>query len=163
MSATDDLLRNAEAYAASFDKGELPLEPARRLAILACMDSRMDLFGMLGLAEGDAHMLRNAGGLVTDDAIRSLAISQRSMGTREIMLIHHTNCGMLDYDDATFKREIFDETGHEPTWVPESFPDAYEDVRTSMERIKATPFIPYRDNVRGFVYDVTTGKLREVA
>jgi carbonic anhydrase len=162
MSAIDELLASAAAYAAAFDKGDLPLVPARKLAILACMDSRMDLFGLLGLQEGDAHMLRNAGGLVTDDAIRSLAISQRAMGTREIMLIHHTNCGMLDYDDEQFKRAIFEETGAEPAWAPESFPDAYEDVRTSVARIKATPFIPYRDNVRGFVYEVETGTLREV-
>jgi carbonic anhydrase len=162
VSFTDELLGNAQAYAEGFDKGDLPLAPARRLAILACMDSRMDLFGLLGLQEGDAHMLRNAGGLVTDDAIRSLAISQRAMGTREIMLIHHTECGMLDYDDDAFKDAILAETGARPTWAPESFPDAYEDVRTSVARIKATPFIPHRDSVRGFVYDVKTGELREV-
>jgi carbonic anhydrase len=163
MSAIDDLLPNAAAYATAFDQGDLPLAPARRLAILACMDSRMDLFGLLGLREGDAHMLRNAGGLVTDDAIRSLAISQRAMGTRAIMLIHHTNCGMLNYDDEAFKRSIFEETGVMPDWVPESFPDAYEDVRASVARIRATPFIPHRDEVRGFVYEVETGRLREVA
>jgi carbonic anhydrase len=162
LSSTDELLRNAEGYARAFDKGDLPLTPARRLAILACMDSRMDLFGLLGLKEGDAHMLRNAGGLVTDDAIRSLAISQRSMGTREIMLIHHTDCGMLNYDDEAFKRAILEETGSRPGWPPESFPDAYEDVRQSVARIRATPFIPHRDSVRGFVYDVRTGELREV-
>jgi carbonic anhydrase len=162
LTATDEFLRNAQEYAKAFDKGDLPLAPARRVAILACMDSRMDLFGMLGLREGDAHMLRNAGGLVTDDAIRSLAISQRAMGTREIMLIHHTDCGMLDYDDDAFKRSLLEETGALPTWAPESFPDAYEDVRQSVDRIKATPFIPHRDNVRGFVYEVETGMLREV-
>jgi carbonic anhydrase len=162
MSAIDKLLGSAVDYAASFDRGDLPRTPARRLAILACMDSRLDLFALLGLAEGDAHMLRNAGGLVTDDAIRSLAISQRAMGTREIMLIHHTDCGMLDYDDDAFKRSILEETGVMPAWVPESFPDAYEDVRTSLARLKATPFIPHRDSVRGFVYHVESGELREV-
>ena len=159
MTVTDQLLENNEKYAANFD-GPLPLPPSKHIAILACMDSRMDLFGLLGLKEGDAHMLRNAGGLVTDDAIRSLAISQRSMGTREIMLIHH--CGMLNYDDEAFKRAILEETGSRPGWPPESFPDAYEDVRQSVARIKATPFIPHRDSVRGFVYDVRTGELREV-
>ena len=160
MSAIDKLLGSAVDYAASFDRGDLPRTPARRLAILACMDSRLDLFALLGLAEGDAQMLRNAGGLVTDDAIRSLAISQRAMGTREIMLIHHTDCGMLDYDDDAFKRSILEETGVMPAWS-ESFPDAYEDVRTSA-RLKATPFIPHRDSVRGFVYHVESGELREV-
>ena len=162
MSAIDKLLGSAVDYAASFDKGGLPRTPARRLAILACMDSRLDLFALLGLAEGDAHMLRNAGGLVTDDAIRSLAISQRAMGTREIMLIHHTDCGMLDYDDDAFKRSIVEETGVMPPWAPESFPDAYEDVRVSVARIRASPFIPHRDEVRGFVYEVESGALREV-
>jgi carbonic anhydrase len=161
-SATDRLVRNARVYAESFDNGDLALAPALKLTVLACMDSRLDLFALLGLKEGDAHMLRNAGGAVTDDAIRSLAVSQRMLGTEEIVLIHHTNCGMHAFDDEAFKREIFEETGVEPQWRTESFPDVDEDVRRSLARIKASPFIPHRDRVRGFVYEVETGILREV-
>ena len=163
MSSTDDLLANARAYAASFDKGEVPLRPARKVAVLACMDSRMDLVGLLGLELGDAHMIRNAGGVVTDDAIRSLAISQRMLGTREIVLLHHTDCGMLTFSDDEFKRSLLDETGIKPAWAVEAFDDLDEDVRQSLARIQASPFIPHKDSVRGFVYDVHTGELREIS
>jgi carbonic anhydrase len=163
MSATDDLLQNARAYAASFDKGEVPLLPVRKVAVLACMDSRMDLVGLLGLELGDAHMIRNAGGVVTDDAIRSLAISQRMLGTREIVLLHHTDCGMLTFSDDEFKRSLLDETGIKPAWAVEAFDDLDEDVRQSLARIQASPFIPHKHSVRGFVYDVHTGAVREVS
>jgi carbonic anhydrase len=163
MSATDDLLQNAGEYAASFDKDDLPAPPARKVAVLACMDSRMDLVGLLGLDLGDAHMIRNAGGVVTDDAIRSLAISQRLLGTQEIVLLHHTDCGMLTFSDDDFKRSIQEDTGIKPTWAVEAFPDLDEDVRQSIARIQASPFIPNKDSVRGFVYDVHTGAVREVS
>jgi len=163
MSTTDELLRNAEAYAASFDKGDLPLPPGRKVAVLACMDARLNPYGLLGLQEGDAHVIRNAGGVVTDDEIRSLAISQRLLGTEEIILIHHTDCGMLTFTDDEFKRSVQDETGIKPEWAAEAFPDLDEDVRQSIARIKASPFIPRKGSVRGFVYEVETGRLREVA
>jgi carbonic anhydrase len=162
MSTTDELLQNAEAYAASFDKGDLPLPPARKVAVLACMDARLNPYGVLGLQEGDAHVIRNAGGVVTDDEIRSLAISQRLLGTEEIILIHHTDCGMLTFTDDAFKRSIQDEIGIKPEWAAEAFGDLEEDVRQSVARIKASPFIPRKDSVRGFVYEVETGRLREV-
>ena len=162
MSVTDELLRNAEAYQAGFDKGELPLPPARKVAVLACMDARLNPYGLLGLSEGDAHVIRNAGGVVTDDEIRSLAISQRLLGTEEIVLIHHTDCGMLTFTDDEFKRGVQDEVGIKPEWAPEAFSDLDEDVRQSIARIEASPFIPRKDSVRGFVYDVHTGALREV-
>jgi carbonic anhydrase len=161
MSTTDELLANAETYAASFDKGDLPLPPARKVAVLACMDARLNPYGLLGLQEGDAHVIRNAGGVVTDDEIRSLAISQRLLGTEEIVLIHHTDCGMLTFTDDEFKRSIQQDVGIKPEWAAEAFPDLDEDVRQSIARIKSSPFIP-RKNVRGFVYDVHTGALREV-
>jgi carbonic anhydrase len=163
MSVTDELVGNASDYAERFDKGELPLPPGRKVAVLACMDARLNPYGLLGLSEGDAHVIRNAGGVVTDDEIRSLSISQRLLGTEEIILIHHTDCGMLTFTDDEFKRSIQDETGIKPEWAPESFPDLDEDVRQSIARIKASPFVPRKDAVRGFVYDVTTGKLREVS
>jgi carbonic anhydrase len=162
MSVTDELLANNAAYAASFDKGDLPLPPGRRTAVVACMDARLNVYGALGLKEGDAHVIRNAGGVVTDDQIRSLAISQRLLGTEEIILIHHTDCGMQTFTDDEFKRGIQDEVGIKPAWSAESFGDIDEDVRQSIARITASPFIPHRDQVRGFVYDVTTGRLREV-
>ena len=162
MSVTDELLENNAAYAASFDKGDLPLPPGRKVAVLACMDARLNPYGVLGLQEGDAHVIRNAGGVVTDDEIRSLAISQRLLGTEEIILIHHTDCGMLTFTDDEFKRSIQDEVGIKPEWAAESFADLDEDVRQSIARIKASPFIPRKDSIRGFVYDVATGKLREV-
>ena len=163
MSATDDLLRNAERYAADFAKGDLPLPPAKKVAIVACMDARLMPGRLLGLEEGDAHVIRNAGGVITDDEIRSLAISQRLLGTEEIILIHHTDCGMLTFNDDEFKRSIQDETGIKPEWAPEAFPDPDEDVRQSAARVKASPFIPRKDTVRGFVYEVETGRLREVS
>ena len=162
MSVTDDLIANSAAYAASFDKGGLPMPPGKQVAVLACMDARLNPYGILGLQEGDAHVIRNAGGVVTDDEIRSLAISQRLLGTKEIILIHHTDCGMLTFTDDAFKRQIQDDTGIKPEWAAESFTDLDEDVRQSIARIKASPFIPNKDSVRGFVYDVETGKLREV-
>ena len=162
MSSTDDVLGNAEQYASSFDKGDLPLPPARKLAVVACMDARLIPTKVLGLEEGDAHVIRNAGGVVTDDAIRSLSISQRLLGTEEIVLIHHTDCGMLTFTDDEFRRSVQDDTGVKPSWAAEAFPDLDEDVRQSIARIQASPFIP-RKNVRGFVYDVETGGLREVS
>jgi carbonic anhydrase len=162
MSATDELLRNAEAYAASFDKGDLPLPPAKKVAVLACMDARVNPYAILGLQEGDAHIIRNAGGVVTDDEIRSLSISQRLLGTEEIILIHHTDCGMLTFTDDEFKRSLQEDVGIEPEWAVETFADLDENVRQSIARIKASPFIPRRDSVRGFVYEVETGRLREV-
>jgi carbonic anhydrase len=163
MSVTDELLRNAEDYAAGFDKGDLPLPPAKQVAIVACMDARLDPQAVLGLTEGDAHVIRNAGGVVTDDEIRSLAISQRLLGTKEIILIHHTDCGMLTFHDDDFRRQIQDDTGIKPEWAAEAFPDLDEDVRQSIARIEASPFVPVKDSIRGFVYEVETGKLREVS
>ncbi|ETK32247.1 carbonic anhydrase [Microbispora corallina] len=162
MSVTDRLIAAAEQYAAGFDKGHLPLPPAAGVAILACMDARLNPYGLLGLSEGDAHIIRNAGGVVTADARRSLAISQRLLGTREIVLIHHTDCGMLTFTDDGFKRDIEAEVGIRPDWAAEAFPDLDEDVVQSLNRIKADPFIPHKDAVRGFVYEVETGRLREV-
>ena len=162
MSVTDDLLANNERYAAGF-KGLLPLPPSAHLAVVACMDARLNVYGILGLREGEAHVIRNAGGVITDDEIRSLAISQRLLGTTEIILIHHTDCGMLTFTDDGFKRAIQDETGIKPEWAAEAFTDLDEDVRQSTARIKASPFIPHKDAVRGFVFDVATGKLNEVS
>jgi carbonic anhydrase len=162
MSVTDELIANNEAYAAQFDKGELPIPPARKVAVVACMDARLNPYGILGLSEGDAHIIRNAGGVVTDDEIRSLAISQRLLGTEEIILIHHTDCGMLTFSDDEFRRSIQQETGIKPGWAAEAFDDLDEDVRQSIARIQASPFIPRKDSVRGFVYEVETGRLREV-
>ncbi|GAA4442138.1 beta-class carbonic anhydrase [Phytohabitans houttuyneae] len=162
MTVTDELLANAERYAQSFDKGDLPLPPARGVAVLACMDARLNPYGLLGLTEGDAHVIRNAGGVVTADERRSLAISQRLLGTTEIILIHHTDCGMLTFTDDGFKASIEAETGLKPDWSAEAFGDLEEDVRQSIRRIQADPFIPHKDKVRGFVYDVRTGKLTEV-
>jgi carbonic anhydrase len=147
----------------SFDKGDLPLPPAAKTAIVACMDARLNVYGALGLTEGDAHVIRNAGGVVTDDAIRSLAISQRLLGTQEIILIHHTDCGMLTFTDDDFKRSVEEDTGIRPEWAAEAFSDLDADVRQSIARIKASPFIPHKDAIRGFVYEVETGRLREVS
>jgi carbonic anhydrase len=162
MSSTDDLLANNESYAASFDKADLPTPPAKKVAVVACMDARLNVYGALGLSEGDAHVIRNAGGVVTDDAIRSLAISQRLLGTEEIVLIHHTGCGMLTFTDDEFLGSIEQETGIKPEWAAESFADLEGDVRQSIARVKASPFLPHNDAVRGFVYEVETGRLREV-
>ena len=161
MSVTDQLLENNEKYAAGFT-GPLPLPPAKHVAVLACMDARLDVHDLLGLDEGDAHVIRNAGGVATDDAIRSLAISQRLLGTREIVLIHHTDCGMLTFTDDEFKAQIEADTGLRPGWAPESFRDPAADVRQSLARIAASPFIPHKDSVRGFVYSVTDGVLTEI-
>lgn len=161
MSVTDELLANNEAYAAAFS-GPLPLPPAKHLAVVACMDARLDVYAILGLKEGESHVIRNAGGVITDDEIRSLAISQRLLGTTEIILIHHTDCGMLTFTDDEFTKSIQDELGIKPEWAAEAFPDLDEDVRQSIARIKASPFIPHKDAVRGFVFDVATGRLNEV-
>jgi len=162
MSVIDEFLRNAERYAEGFTKAELPLPPARRVAIVACMDARLNPYGLLGLTEGDAHVIRNAGGVVTDDEIRSLSISQRLLGTEEIMLIHHTDCGMLTFTDDDFRRRIQKETGIKPEWAAEAFDDLEADVRQSIARIKASPFIPKKESIRGFIYDVRTGRIHEV-
>jgi carbonic anhydrase len=161
MTITDEFLTNNTAYAASF-AGPLPLPPSKGVAVVACMDARMNVYGILGLADGEAHVIRNAGGVVTADEIRSLAISQRLLGTREIILIHHTDCGMLTFTDDGFKEAIADETGLKPEWAAEAFDDVEEDVRRSIRRITSSPFIPHRDQVRGFVFDVATGELNEV-
>ncbi len=163
MSSTDEFLANNESYVAAFDKRDLPLPPAKKVAVIACMDARLNVYGMLGLTEGDAHVIRNAGGVVTDDEVRSLAISQRLLGTEEIILIHHTDCGMLTFTDDEFKAAIEKDTGVKPAWAAEAFPDLDADVRQSIARIKASPFIPHTDSVRGFVYEVETGRLREVS
>ena len=160
MSVTDEYLHNNAAYAERFS-GPLPLPPARHAAVVACMDARLNVYAILGLAEGEAHVIRNAGGVVTDDEIRSLAISQRLLRTTEIILIHHTDCGMLTFTDDQFKRAIQDETGIKPEWAAEAFTDLDEDVRQSIARIKASPFIPHK-SIRGFVFDVASGKLNEV-
>ena len=162
MSVTDELLANNDAYVAGFDKGDLPLPPGKKVAIVACMDARLNVYGALGLSEGDAHVIRNAGGVVTDDEIRSIAISQRLLGTEEIILIHHTDCGMLTFTDDEFKASVQDETGIKPEWAAEAFSDLETDVRQSIARIKASPFIPRKESVRGFIYEVETGRLREV-
>ena len=162
MSATDDLLRNNEDYASRFDKADLPMPPGKKVAVVACMDARLIPTRVLGLNEGDAHVVRNAGGVVTDDTIRSLAISQRLLGTEEIILIHHTDCGMLTFTDDDFRNAIQEDTGIKPEWAAEAFSDLEGDVRQSIARIKASPFLPNKDSVRGFVYEVETGRLREV-
>jgi carbonic anhydrase len=162
MSKTDEFLANNQRYAETF-AGQLPMPPSAGVAVIACMDARLNVYGMCGLNEGEAHVIRNAGGVVTDDEIRSLAISQRLLGTSEIILIHHTDCGMLTFTDDAFKAAIEQETGIKPAWSPEAFSDLDADVRQSIRRIKASPFIPHTDSVRGFVFDVATGKLREVS
>jgi carbonic anhydrase len=163
MSQTDQLVANTESYAGGFEKGDLPLPPGRRVAILACMDARLNPYGLLGLSEGDAHVIRNAGGVVSDDAIRSLAISQNLLGTEEIVLIHHTDCGMLTFSDEEFAERLEAETGQRPEWTAHAFADLEDDVREGIATIKSSPFIPRTDSVRGFVYDVEKGSLREVA
>ncbi len=162
MSSTDTFVTNSEQYAATFDKADLPLPPASRAAVVACMDARLSPYAILGLAEGDAHVIRNAGGVVTDDVIRSLTISQRLLGTNEIVLIHHTDCGMLTFHDDDVKAQIEADTGIRPSFALEAFPDLEGDVRQSIARIKASPFIPHKDSVRGFIYEVETGRLVEV-
>lgn len=162
MTVTDDLLVAAEDYSASFAHADLPMPPARQVAVLACMDARLNVYGLLGLSEGEAHVIRNAGGVVTQDALRSLAISQRLLGTREIVLIHHTDCGMLTFTDDDFRAQIEADTGIRPAWAAEAFADPAADVRQSLRRIAAATELPLTDRVRGFVYSVTEGSLREV-
>jgi len=162
VSSTDTYFANAERYAAGFDKGSLPMPPAKHSAVVACMDARLNPYGVLGLSEGDSHVIRNAGGVVTDDVIRSLTISQRLLGTNEIILIHHTDCGMLTFRDDDLKAQIEADTGIRPSFALEAFGDLDADVRQSIARVKASPFIPNKDSVRGFVYEVETGRLREV-
>jgi carbonic anhydrase len=161
MSVTDDLLANNARYAETFT-GPLPMPPGKHVAVVACMDARLDVYRLLGLREGEAHVIRNAGGVVTEDEIRSLAISQRLLGTTEIIVIHHTDCGMLTFTDDAFKADILAETGLKPAWAAEAFDDVEADVRQTVARIKANPFVPHADSVRGFVFDVATGKLNEV-
>lgn len=163
ITATDELLANAREYEAGFDQGDPPLPPGRKVAVLACMDARLNPYGLLGLREGDAHVIRNAGGVVDEDAIRSLAISQNLLGTEEIVLVHHTDCGMLTFSDEDFARQLERETGQRPQWHAHAFADLEGDVRTGIEKIKASPFVPRTDRVRGFVYEVETGALREVS
>jgi carbonic anhydrase len=163
MTVTDELVANARRYASTFSLGGLPLPPAKGVAVVACMDARLNIYGLLGLQEGDAHVIRNAGGVVTPDELRSLAISQRLLGTTEIILIHHTDCGMLTFTDEEFRSQIHADTGIRPTWAAEAFVDLDEDVRQNIARIKADPFIPTKDSIRGFVYDVHDGSLREVS
>lgn len=161
MSATDEFLINNQAYAIRFDSGHLPTPPRKKVTVVTCMDSRMDIFAILGLSNGEAHIIRNAGGVVTDDVIRSLAISQRKLFTREIIVINHTQCGMLTFTDDEFRENLRQETGMKPPWSPESFSDLDAEVRNSLNRIRNSAFIQHK-NARGFVYDVDTGRLREV-
>jgi carbonic anhydrase len=163
MSATDQLLENNKRFADGFDAGGLTAPPAKKVAVVACMDARLNPFPILGLELGDAHVIRNAGGVITDDAIRSLAISQHLLGTEELLLIHHTECGMLSFSDDELKGKLKEATGEEPSWSPGAFSDIDQDVRDSIRRVIDSPFIPNKDSVRGFVYDVKTGELREVS
>lgn len=162
MSATDEFVAANRRYAEQFTKGDKPMPPAKRVAVVACMDARIETGRLLGLEEGDAHVIRNAGGVVTDDVIRSLAISQRLLGTTEIVLIHHTDCGMVTFKDDALKAQIEADTGLRPPFALEAFADPADDIRQSVRRIKSSPFVPHRDKVRGFVYDVVTGRLNEV-
>jgi carbonic anhydrase len=163
MTVTDTLVENSKRYQEGFDKGELPLPPGKKIAVLACMDARLSPYGLLGLEEGDAHVIRNAGGVVDDDAIRSLSISQNLLGTEEIVLVHHTDCGMLTFTDEELAQKLEDETGQRPPWSAHAFSDLERDVRSGIEAIRQSPFIPHTDRVRGFVYNVHTGALDEVA
>ena len=163
MSVTDELLRNNAEFASSFSNGELPMPPSRNLAVVACMDARLNVYALLGLGAGEAHIIRNAGGVVSEDVIRSLAISQRLLGTREVILVHHTDCGMLTFTDDQLKADIEADTGVRPHFALEAFSDLERDIRQSIARIKASPFVPHKDAVRGFVYDVRSGALQEVA
>ena len=162
MSVIDEFLANNEVYAGKFTKGSLPMPPAKQIAVVVCMDARLETGALLKIVEGDAHVIRNAGGVVTDDVIRSLTISQRLLGTREIMLIHHTDCGMLTFTDADLNQQILDETGIKPPFAMEAFADLDADVRQSVARVKTSPYIPHKEEVRGFVYNVKSGQLREV-
>jgi carbonic anhydrase len=162
MSETDRLVKNSQRYAAGFHAGDLSARPGKKVAVVACMDARVNPYDILGLGEGDAHMIRNAGGVITDDGIRSLSISQHLLGTEEIILIHHTNCGMLTFTDDDFKAKLEEATGERPDWDVHTFTDPDQDVRDSIERIKSSPFVPNKDSVRGFVFDLESGELREV-
>jgi carbonic anhydrase len=162
MTVTDDLLRNNAEFAKSFSNGDLPMPPSKALAVVACMDARLNVYALLGLEEGEAHVIRNAGGVVSDDVLRSLVISQRLLGTREVILVHHTDCGMLTFTDDQVKADIEADVGLRPHFALEAFPDLERDIRQSIARIKASPFVPSKDSVRGFIYDVTTGQLQEV-
>ena len=163
MGNTEDFLRNNAAFAEHFDKGDLPLPPILPIAIVACMDARMNIGQLLGLSLGDAHIIRNAGGIVSDDVIRSLMISQRILGTREIMLIHHTNCGMMSFRDEELSDAVFEDTGVRPPFGAGTFADLEESVRNSIKKIKDSPFIPHTDAIRGFGYDIETGRLSEIS
>jgi carbonic anhydrase len=162
MSVTDELLRNNAEFARSFSNGDLPMPPGKGVAVVACMDARLNVYALLGLQEGDAHVIRNAGGVVSDDVLRSLVISQRLLGTREVVLVHHTDCGMLTFTDDQVKADIEADIGLRPHFALEAFSDLERDIRQSIARIKASPFVPHKDSIRGFVYDVTTGALQEV-
>jgi carbonic anhydrase len=162
MTVTDELLRNNAEYASSFSTGDLPMPPGKHLAVVACMDARLNVYALLGLQEGEAHVIRNAGGVVTEDVIRSLAISQRLLGTNEVILVHHTDCGMLTFTDDQVKADIEADTGLRPHFALEAFSDLERDIRQSIARIKASPFVANKDSVRGFIFDVTTGRLQEV-
>ncbi len=162
VSIADELVTNAKRFAAERFAGPQPLRPARALAVVACMDSRMDLFGILGLHSGDAHIIRNAGGVVTDDVVRSLILSQRSMGTRSIVLVHHTDCGLMKVSEDEIRHQLELETGLRPTFSFDAFQDPYLNVRQSIGRLQHSPFVAHKDDIRGFVYDVTTGDLHEV-
>ena len=162
MSVTDELLASAQDYSTGVSHGDLPMPPGRQVAVVACMDARLNVYGLLGLSEGEAHVIRNAGGVISEDAIRSLAISQRLLGTREIVLLHHSDCGMLTFTDDEFKAQIEADTGIRPAWAAEAFGDPAEDIRQSLRRLAVNPFIPHREQVRGFVYSVTDGTLSEV-
>jgi len=163
MPVTDELVRNNQAYSAGFDQGGLPMPPSKHLAVVACMDARLDVYRLLGLELGEAHVIRNAGGVVSEDTVRSLVISQRLLGTREIVLIHHTDCGMLTFRDDPVKDQILADVGIRPPFALEAFPDPDDDVRQSMARLRASPFLVHQDRIRGFVYEVETGRLREVS
>ena len=162
MSATDQFIKNNAGYSANEGRGALPMPPGQHVAVVACMDARLDVYRILGLREGEAHVIRNAGGVVTEDALRSLIISQRLLGTKEIVLIHHSDCGMLTFKDDDLREKIGAEVGEKPLFAFQAFGDLEGDVREGIHRIRGNPFIPHRDNVRGFVFDVESGKLNEV-
>ena len=163
MTATNELLKNNQAYESAFDKEDLPMPPGKGVAVVACMDARLDVYQILGLELGEAHVIRNAGGVVSEDVIRSLLISQRLLGTKEIILVHHTDCGMLTFQDDEVKDQIVADTGARPHFALEAFPDVDDDIRQSIVRLKANPFIDHKDHIRGFVFDVNTGGLKEIA
>jgi carbonic anhydrase len=162
MNATDQLLQNNEGFVSGFDSGDLAAPPGLKVAIVTCMDARLDPARALGLSLGDAHVIRNAGGVVTDDVLRSLAISQHELGTEEVIIMHHTRCGMIGVDDEQFARRLEEETGQRPEWTAHGFADLEEDVRAGVQRVLSDPFLPRKDSVRGFVYEVETGRVREV-